>query len=78
MRRRGLIAVVLVLLVALVCGLAFWRPHTSAHTRLTIAVLPFTPLYADPEAQHLGDSIALRLADSLTNSRSTSSRRTRA
>jgi len=39
-----------------------------ALSRLTIAVLPFTPLYDDPDAQHLGDSIALRLADTLTNS----------
>jgi DNA-binding winged helix-turn-helix (wHTH) protein/TolB-like protein len=68
----------LVLAAGLAAGLVFWitpapKPHPAPVTaarpmsKLTIAVLPFTPLYADPEAQHLGDSIALRLADTLTN-----------
>jgi DNA-binding winged helix-turn-helix (wHTH) protein/TolB-like protein len=70
----GALAAVLVLAAGL--ALSFWRapeppPVKMAAMRpmakLTIAVLPFTPLYADPEAQHLGDSIASRLADTLTN-----------
>ncbi|HWY66350.1 MAG TPA: winged helix-turn-helix domain-containing protein [Rhizomicrobium sp.] len=75
---RGLVAAAL----ALAAGLAivlFFRPMfeemvptkiaaTHPLAKLSIAVLPFTPLYADPGAQHLGDSIALRLADTLTNS----------
>jgi len=78
LRHRGLSAMALLLLVGLVCGLAFWttpapKPPPAKMmaarpmSKLTIAVLPFTPLYADPEAQQLGDSIALRLADTLTN-----------
>ena len=78
-RHRALLAAGLVL----AAGLGLWMvlpgkapekslPQKVAAVRpmskLTIAVLPFTPLYADPEAQHLGDSIALRLADTLTNS----------
>ena len=81
MQHRGLLAAALVLAAGL--GLALWlaipgkapgKPQAGnevaapALSKLTIAVLPFTPLYADPEAQHLGDSIALRLADALTNS----------
>jgi DNA-binding winged helix-turn-helix (wHTH) protein/TolB-like protein len=75
--RRGLLAALLVLAAILAISAVFWptlsqkpAPATAAHplSKLTIAVLPFTPLYADPEAQHLGDSIALRLADVLTNS----------
>lgn len=79
-RHRAVLAAALVLAAGL--GLALWMvPGRTAQkapalktaaapslSRLTIAVLPFTPLYADPEAQHLGDSIALRLADTLTNS----------
>jgi len=70
------LAATLVLAVGLIFGLRHWMapkppPAKMAAARpmakLTIAVLPFTPLYADPEAQHLGDSIALRLADTLTN-----------
>jgi DNA-binding winged helix-turn-helix (wHTH) protein/TolB-like protein len=74
-QHRGLLVAALMLAASL--GLAFWlapiqrpSPATAARPlpRLTIAVLSFTPLYDDAEAQHLGDSIALRLADALTNS----------
>ncbi len=77
MPRRALLAASLLLAVVLAICIIFWpkssRPPASATpahplSKLTIAVLPFTPLYADPEAQHLGDAIALRLADVLTNS----------
>ncbi len=78
MPRWGAAVALLLLVAGLVAGLLFWKtpaqkppPATAMAARpmskLTIAVLPFTPLYADPEAQHLGDSIALRLADTLTN-----------
>lgn len=36
-------------------------------SRLSIAVLPFTPLYSDPDAQNLGDSIATSVADMLSS-----------
>jgi DNA-binding winged helix-turn-helix (wHTH) protein/TolB-like protein len=76
LRHRGLLAGMLVFVACLGFGLMFWTrpagspPEIAARplSKLSIAVLPFTPLYADPEAQHLGDSIALRLADALTNS----------
>jgi len=76
-RHRALLAAAFVLVAGV--GLALWLmpnrapqkppPAMAARpmTKLTMAVLPFTPLYADPEAQHLGDSIALRLADTLTS-----------
>lgn len=41
------------------------RPNPS---RLTIAVLPFTPLYGGTDGQQLGDAIALNIADVLTGS----------
>jgi TolB-like protein len=67
------------LAAGLTIGLFLWQAPTQKSlsgksaasrplTKLTIAVLPFTPLYVDPEAQRLGDAIALRLADTLTNS----------
>jgi DNA-binding winged helix-turn-helix (wHTH) protein/TolB-like protein len=39
----------------------------QAPPRLSIAVLPFTPLYNDPDANNLGDSIALSVADTLSS-----------
>ena len=76
-RYGGALAAALALAIGL--GLLIWlvpaskpvaekAPVMHPLSSLTIAVLPFTPLYADPEAQHLGDSIGLRLADALTNS----------
>lgn len=73
MRHRGLLAGALMLAAGLVVGLAFLvlpagkAPQKAARlpSNLTIAVLPFTPLYADPGGQRLGDSIASRIADML-------------
>jgi DNA-binding winged helix-turn-helix (wHTH) protein/TolB-like protein len=73
---RGLLAGALVLGTGLLVALAFLvlpagkAPPPNAvpqrlPSKLTIAVLPFTPLYADPGAQHLGDAIALDIADVL-------------
>lgn len=69
--------IALLLLVILISALAYWL--VSAHRdpsretvvqappRLSIAVLPFTPLYNDPDANNLGDSIALAVADTLSS-----------
>lgn len=75
--RRGLIAAGL-FVVGAVIALAVWvlEPRTAPDRsvtlgspgRLTIAVLPFTPLYSDPNGQKLGDAVALRVADALTRS----------
>jgi DNA-binding winged helix-turn-helix (wHTH) protein/TolB-like protein len=73
---RGLLAGAFVLGAGLLVALAFLvlpagkAPPPNAvpqrlPSKLTIAVLPFTPLYADPGAQHLGDAIALNIADML-------------
>ncbi len=62
-------AVVLVLASSLLVPM-LW-PHPSVRPnppRLTIAVLPFTPLYAGADGQQLGDAIAVSIADVLTGS----------
>jgi DNA-binding winged helix-turn-helix (wHTH) protein/TolB-like protein len=73
-RHRGLLGGALVLAVGLLVAFlvlpAGKAPQSNAApqrlpSRLTIAVLPFTPLYADPGAQRLGDAIALNIADML-------------
>ncbi len=56
-------------------GLAYWWWTLRAEQavtvrpppRLSIAVLPFTPLYNDSEAQNFGDSIASAVADQLSS-----------
>lgn len=59
----------------MVAGLAYWHIRSEqtqtvvvqGPVRLSIAVLPFTPLYSDGEAQNLGDSIASAIADLLSS-----------
>jgi len=78
MRHRGLVAGALVLAAALVMAIGFHvlpagkTPPPNAVTqrlpsKLTIAVLPFTPLSADASDERLGVSIASRVADMLAD-----------
>lgn len=73
MRRRWKVvsATVFVLLVGVVVGTLMLWPHVDVRPnqpRLTIAVLPFTPLYTGVDGQQLGDAIALSVADALAGS----------
>lgn len=75
--RRSLLAAA-VLLFAAAFGLAYWMLAPAVGpakeiavrppARLSIAILPFTPLYTGPDAQHVGDSIASSVADMLSSS----------
>jgi TolB-like protein/DNA-binding winged helix-turn-helix (wHTH) protein len=79
-RSRALsVAAVVLALIAVACGVAYWVLRPAANERVPakvliveapvkspLAVLPFTPLYANPEAQLLGDSIASTIADTLS------------
>jgi TolB-like protein len=71
-RRWPLLVGTALLAVAAVVAVWFVRPPSKtvavqAPQRLSIAVLPFTPLYNDPEAQNFGDSIATVVADTLSS-----------
>lgn len=70
--RRGAVIGVLILLLA-AAGLLAWfvgQPRKAVPVQgpadKLIAVLPFTPLYSDGEAQRFGDSIAATLSDTLS------------
>lgn len=81
MSRRGIMVAAILLFVLTVFGLVYWVSAPTAKgpaparelvvsqpERLSIAVLPFTPLYDDRDAQQFGDSIAFRVADMLSGS----------
>lgn len=61
-RRWALLAVAL----ALVAAVVWMQWPAPAPRTFTIAVLPFTPLYEDANAQNLGDSVAAGIADMLS------------
>lgn len=70
-RWKTLLVGVSVLLALVVVIGQILRPHPYVRpnpSRLTIAVLPFTPLYGGAEGQQLGDAIAFSVADVLTGS----------
>ena len=74
--RRDVLAIVVLILLGVTFGLGAWMLSPAPQKvlmvrppgKLSIAVLPFTPLYADADAQHLGDSIAFAVSDMLTGS----------
>lgn len=61
-------AMVLLASVVVVFVLLPDRPTHRLQPRLTIAVLPFTPLYEGADGQRLGDAIATSIANVLTGS----------
>jgi len=66
--------VAIVVLAILIAAGAAWRLWPSpkplvvqSPRRLSIAVLPFTPLYTDPEGRNFGDAIATAVSDLLSS-----------